>query len=268
MILDKTFEVIKQKFDVQHLTIDDIRVGLHLCAIRLSNGSSGVSTSIPDVYHQRSRAERDYGEFTPCQIKGRTINELFMSPKTSNLVSALKVAALNALSGSLIENSNYNIIENLDPIEIPNFSKKEKVVVVGGFNSYISKISAIHNNIKVLEFDKNSLNPGFQKYFVPANQYQQTLSDAKIVIITGMTLVNNTIDGLLQSIPPQAQTIVTGPSSSILPDVLFQNNVKIIGSIRITNPDMLLELAGQGGSGFHLFKYCAQKIVILHEAKH
>jgi uncharacterized protein (DUF4213/DUF364 family) len=140
--------------------------------------------------------------------------------------------------------------------------------VVGGFNSYISKISAIHNNIKVLEFDKNSLNPGFQKYFVPANQYQQTLSDAKIVIITGMTLVNNTIDGLLQSIPPQAQTIVTGPSSSILPDVLFQNNVKIIGSIRITNPDMLLELAGQGGSGFHLFKYCAQKIVILHEAKH
>jgi uncharacterized protein (DUF4213/DUF364 family) len=267
MIINDTFEKIRQYVDIDTIVISEVRVGLHLCAVRLSDGSTGVSTSIPDVYHQRSRSERDYGDFTPCQIIGKSVGELFRSPKTSNLISTLRVSVLNALSGTLIETGKFKILENVDPIEIPDFSKKGKVVLVGGFNSYISKICAIHDNIQVLEFDEDSLNPGFRKYFVPASNYQTVLANAEIVIITGMTLVNNTIDGLLKAIPPNAQTIVTGPSSSVLPNVLFEHNVEIIGSIRITNPDLLLDLAGQGGSGFHLFRYCAQKIVILNEKK-
>ncbi len=265
MIINETFEKIQQCIDIENIAISDVRVGLHLCAVRLSNGSAGVSTSIPDVYHQRSRSERDYGDFTPYHIEGKTVLELFRSSKSSNLVNTLKVSVLNALSGTLIEKGKYKILENIDPIEIPDFTKKEKVVVVGGFNSYISKISQVHDNIQVLEFDEARLNPGFRKFFVPASDYQTALYNAQIVIVTGMTLVNNTLDGLLKAIPANAQTIVTGPSSSILPDILFSRNVKILGSIRITNPEILLELAGQGGSGFHLFRYCVQKIVIVNE---
>lgn len=87
------------------------------------------------------------------------------------------------------------------------------------------------------------------------------LSD--IVIIAGLTLVNDTLDDLLKAIKPEMQIIVTGPSSSFIPEVLFANNVKIIGSVKITNPELMLKVVSEAGKGFHMFKYCAEKICIM-----
>ena len=80
-----------------------------------------------------------------------------------------------------------------------------------------------------------------------------------------LTLVNNTIDGLLSAISPDALVIVTGPSSSLIPDVLFQNKVNIIGATKITNPEILFNIVSECGAGFHSFKYCAAKICIINE---
>ena len=102
-----------------------------------------------------------------------------------------------------------------------------------------------------------------KKYFVPASDYSKILPISDIVIITGLTLVNDTLDDLLKAIKPEAQTIVTGPSSSLIPDVLFANNVKIIGAVKITNPELMLKVVSEAGAGYHLFEYCAQKICIL-----
>ena len=89
------------------------------------------------------------------------------------------------------------------------------------------------------------------------------MPQSDIVIITGQTLVNNTIDDLLAVINPKSEVIVTGPSSGILPDLLFENKVSVIGTIRITKPEILFSLVREGGTGYHLFEYCAQKICIL-----
>jgi uncharacterized protein (DUF4213/DUF364 family) len=86
-----------------------------------------------------------------------------------------------------------------------------------------------------------------------------------IVIITGLTLVNNTLDGLLETVKPEAQIIVTGPSSSFIPDILFQHHVKIVGSVSISNPEKMFQVVSEGGAGYHLFEYCAEKITILNE---
>ena len=75
--------------------------------------------------------------------------------------------------------------------------------------------------------------------------------------------MNNTIDELLGSVGAGTQVIVTGPSGSIIPDILFDNKVTIIGAVRITDPDILFRIAGEGGTGYHLFEYGAQKICIL-----
>jgi hypothetical protein len=39
----------------------------------------------------------------------------------------------------------------------------------------------------------------------------------------------------------------------------------MIGASRITRPEILFEIVGEGGTGYHLFEYCAQKICILKE---
>ena len=48
-----------------------------------------------------------------------------------------------------------------------------------------------------------------------------------------------------------------------MPDILFENKVSIIGAVKITKPEILFDIVGEGGKGFHLFEYCAKKICIL-----
>ena len=115
--------------------------------------------------------------------------------------------------------------------------------------------------------NEEALGQEYRKFYIPADEYKSILPASDIVIITGQTLVNKTIDDLLEAISPGTLVIVTGPSSSILPDILFENKVSIIGAVRITKPEILFDIVSEGGTGFHLFEYCARKICILNEDK-
>ena len=98
---------------------------------------------------------------------------------------------------------------------------------------------------------------------MPASGFREIIPKSDIVIITGQTLVNNTLDGLLSVIRKDSTVLVTGPSGSMLPDVLFEKGVRIIGATRVTKPELVFEVVGQAGLAYHMFEYCAQKISIL-----
>ena len=269
MILTETFNFLKTKHTtlIKSLTITDARLGIHLTAVQLSDNSCGVASTNSSGNFRGGKTERDFSEFSPLKIKGRTISELFEMEKTSARIDALRIAVLNAISSTLFRDGNYIILEDTDPIDIIDLNSKKTITIVGAFQSYMRKISGTENTLHVLEFNEHLFSEEHKQYYRPAEEYKSILPISDIVIITGLSLVNNTIDGLLSAVSPQSQVIVTGPSSSIIPDVLFQNHVNIIGATRITNTELALELASQEGSGYHLFKYCAQKICILNTEK-
>jgi len=80
-------------------------------------------------------------------------------------------------------------------------------------------------------------------------------------------LINNTLEGLLSAINSDSQVIVTGLSSSLIPDLLFENKINNIGGTRIINSYLMLSIVSEADSGYCLFKYCAEKICILNENK-
>jgi uncharacterized protein (DUF4213/DUF364 family) len=172
------------------------------------------------------------------------------------------MSVLNAISSKFISSGNYKIVEDKDPIQFVDLTSGKTITVVGAFHSYIRKISETRNKLNVLEMNEEALGQENRKFFVPAIEFKTILPASDIVIITGQTLVNRTIDELLEAIVPGTQVIVTGPSSSILPDILFENKVSIIGAARITKPEILFDIVSEGGTGYHLFEYCAQKICI------
>ena len=267
MILEETYDLLKSKYknQIENLTIIDVRIGVHLTALKLSDETYGIASTISEDHSRNDRKNRDYDSFTPSKIKGQKVSDLFDTNKKLNIINTLKIAVLNAISSKIILNGNYKIVENADPIDLIDLSTTKVITIVGAFQSYIQKISERQHKLYVLELDENSLIDSHKKYYVPANEYNKVLPISDIVIITGLTLVNNTIDGLLSSIKPGTQLIVTGPSSSLIPDILFKKNVKIIGATRITNTDLLFTIVSEAGAGFHLFKYCAQKICIINE---
>lgn len=266
MILEQTYNLLKTKYSDQiaNLTISDVRIGVLLTAVLLSDGSCGVSSTVTDNLVHCDKKSRDFGDFSPLKIRGQRVLALLESERKSNLTDTLKTAVLNAISSKIISASDYRIIENCDPIDLIDLSSNKTITIVGAFQTYISRISKSENKLYVLELNENVLSEEQKQYFIPAAQYKTILPHSDIVIITGLTLVNNTIDDLLDSVSSEAKVIVTGPSSSIIPDILFENKVDIIGATRITDPGLLFSIVGEAGAGFHLFKYCAQKISILN----
>jgi uncharacterized protein (DUF4213/DUF364 family) len=267
MILDETYELLRTRYkkQLEKLEIADVRIGVYLTAVKLSDESYGVASTLTDIQSHCDKESRDFGDFTPLQIKGQRVISLFETAKKSNITDTLKIAVLNAISSKIISHSDYKILDNTDPIELITLSSQKTITIVGGFHNYIRKISITDNKLFVLELNRDVLSEKHKQFYVPATEYKEILPVSDIIIITGLTLVNNTIDGLLSAIPSTAQVIVTGPSSSIIPDILFANKVNIIGATQITNPDLLFSLVSEAGAGFHLFEYCAKKICILNE---
>ncbi|HPA87504.1 MAG TPA: DUF364 domain-containing protein [Bacteroidales bacterium] len=267
MIIDRTCDLIKTRFgnELESLTITDAAAGMYLTAVKLSDGSTGTSSVVRDDSPVCARHTRDFGAFTPLKITGRKVLDLLSTEKKSALISSLKTAVLNAFSSRIISSGAYRILENCDPVELLDLNLHKTITVVGAFQSYIRKISMTGNRLLVLEMNENALADEQKKFYVPHDEYKKILPQSDIVIITGQTLVNDTIDDILEAVKPGSQVIVTGPSSGILPDILFKNKVSVVGTVRITKPDILFSIVREGGTGYHLFEYCAQKICILRE---
>ena len=265
MIIEQTYLLLKTKYRdiINDLAISDVRIGKLLTAVCLSDGSYGVASTLSDDPPHCTKRKRDFGDFTPFKIKGQKISSLFEIPKASDTVLTLKIAVLNAISSRIISSGNYQVIENCDPVDLIDLSLKKTITIVGAFHSYIEKISETKNKLFVLEKNEFALTSEQKQFYVPAEDYKNLLPHSDIVIITGLTLVNNTIDNLLSVISKKTTVVVTGPSSSIVPDILFANKVNIIGATRITKPDILFDVVSEAGAGYHLFEYCASKICIL-----
>lgn len=267
MILDQTYDLIKTKHKdyLNNLIISDVRVGVFLTAVLLSDGSSGTAGTNIDFHSHCYKKDRDFGNFSPAKIKGQKVVDLFEDHSGLKIRDTLKAAVLNAVSSKLISKSEYKILEGTDPIELVDLTPPKTITIVGAFQSYIKKVAASKNKLYVLELDEDALNEDQKQYYVPAEEYVNVIPESDIVIITGLTLVNNTLDDLLKAVSPNAEVIVTGPSSSLIPDVLFKNHVKILGLTKITDTKLLFEVVEEAGTGFHLFKYCAEKYCIVNK---
>lgn len=265
MITEETYKFLcaRQKDYIDSLLIEEVRIGIYLTAVRLSDGSMGIAATLPDCNPFPGKTERDFSDFSPLMIRGRSVTQLLGQQKDSGIILTLKTAALNAISSKIINSGGYNIIENCDPLDFVSLNEGKVITIVGAFQSYIRKIAGGSDRLHVLELNENALSAEYRKFYVPAGDYAKVLPGSDLVIITGNAIVNNTIDGLLAAIPAGAFVIVTGPSASIVPDVLFSRNVAVVGAVRITKPELVFSIVAEGGTGYHLHRYCAQKICIL-----
>lgn len=266
MIIQESINFIlkQKKYDIENYTIDRVFIGALFTAVQLSSGYCGLAkTEFSGSIHHGKRNLNSI--FEPGKYTGSNLIQLLSTNETNGFLKVVQLAAINALSAEWISKANYKIIENSDPLDLISIQGK-RIAMVGAFCSYIKKLSQQNCTLKVLELDEDAFDEEGKKYYVPANQSLKIFCDSDVVIITGSTLANNTIDQLLSEIPSRAQILVVGPSGGIIPDFLFNKNVSIIGATRVLNSDILFKMIAEGASGYHFFQSgAAQKICILNE---
>ena len=113
------------------------------------------------------------------------------------------------------------------------------VVLIGHF-PFVERLQARVGKLTVLE-----LNP--QPGDMPVSMAVEVLPNAKVVAITGMTLLNHTLDGLLNLCDPDALVILLGPSVPLDP-ILFDFGIDILCGSIVTSIDPVLAAVRQGAT--------------------
>ena len=269
-ILEETAALVKEIIgeDFQRLAIEKAVVGLFFTGVKLSNGTGGLCyTPIKDIPQAVCCPSSAGRIFNPEKMNGLPVREV-IGGLTSNepIKTAIAIATLNALSQTCWQNgvaADYKILKNMDAQDAVTMPVEKSVAVVGAFIPTLQALKAHGGTWWVIEQEPKTLKPDEMPHYVPAVESKEIISKADILIITGVTLINHTLEGILEAIKPGAEVAVMGPTASSLPEALFRRGVGIIGGVRVKNPDRLLDIIASGGSGYHFLDKYAERIVIM-----
>ena len=252
---------------MDQLTVERTVIGIFFSGIKLSNGEGGICFTpvkeIPEAVccPSSARAMPDSGK-----LEGQSVEYYIKRMRNGGpLQKALGIAVLNALSSTywkMHPPTTYRLIKAADPVENRPIDDDARVVVIGALVPYIRMLKSRGKPFSILEKDARTLKPDEMDFFVPQERAAECITEADLLIITGTTLINDTLESILAMMKISAKAIVVGPTASMLPDSFFDRGVTSIGGITTTNADLLLATLAEAGSGYHFYGKSAERLVI------
>ncbi len=272
-ILRETLTAISEILgpDRDHLTVERAVVGLFFTGVKLSNGIAGAcATPVKTIPEAVCCPTSAMAMPFPGKLCGRPTFDLAKEALGDHGIRrAVGIAAMNALADTCWRRRPHPETElrlGIDAFDATEMRPGDKVVVVGAFVPFLRELKRRHQPFLVLERDAATLKPDELPFFRPANEAPTVVPDADVLLITGTTLINDTLEELLRLASPAARVTMVGPTVSLLPDAFLRRGADILGTVRITAPDEFLETLAEGGSGYHFFGRSAQKVVLVRRA--
>lgn len=268
-ILRETREAIAADLgdSLNTLTVERTVIGLFFTGVKLDTGEGGLCftpiKTIPEAVCCPSSAR-----VMPAsgKLEGKRAVEFLDEIFSGNpLKKTMGIAVLNALS-SLCWKRNapaaYRVRTGIDALDEMVIPDSAFVVVVGALVPAIRALKQRGGPFAILELDPSTLKADEMKFLVSPEEAPDAVSRADLLVITGTTLINDTLEGLLELRKPGARIIVVGPTASMLPDAFFRRGVSVIGGVAVTDADRVLNVIAEAGSGYHFFGKGAERVVI------
>jgi uncharacterized protein len=272
-ILRETLAAISEILgpELDRLTVERAVVGLFFTGVKLSNGIAGAcATPIKTIPEAVCCPTSAMAMPFPGKLRGRPALDLAKEAlRDHGIRRAVGIAAMNALADTCWHRRPHPETElrlGIDAFDATEIRPGDKVVVVGAFVPFLRELKRRRQPFLVLEQDAATLKPEELPFFRPANEAPTVVPDADVLLITGTTLINDTLEELLQLAKPAARVTMVGPTVSLLPDAFLRRGADILGTVRITAPDDFLETLAEGGSGYHFLGHSAQKVVLVRRS--
>jgi len=254
--------------DLDGLTIERAVIGLFFTGVKLSNGIAGAcATPIKTIPEAVCCPTSAMAMPLPGKLRGRPALDLAKEALGDHGIRrAVGIAAMNALADTCWRRRPHPETElrlGIDAFDATEIRPGEKVVVVGAFVPFLRALKRRRQPFLVLEKDPATLKPEELPFFRRPDEAPAVVPDADVLLITGTTLINDTLEQLLGLAKPAAKVTMVGPTVSLLPDAFLRRGADILGTVRITAPDEFLEMLAEGGSGYHFLGRSAQKVVLV-----
>lgn len=269
IILRETAEKIESILGNQlnDLVVERAVFGLFFSGVKLNTGHGGTCfTPIKDMPEAVCCPSSAKAMPLSGRLENRKVIDYLDDLEHKNILrKTLAIAVLNALSMLCWENridTPYKTIYDADTFDMVDIPSEGKSIVIGALVPMIKKLIQSNADFKILEKDIRTLKGKELEYFVSQEDAYKYIPKADLLVITGTTLLNDTLPDILDNIKPGADVIVTGPTVSMLPDAFFKHGVSMLGGIQVTNTDELLSIISQAGSGYHFFGKSATRVIL------
>lgn len=269
-ILERTVAIVRDELGeaLDDILVERAAIGLFFTGVKLSTGHAGsCATPIKEIPEAVCCPSSAMAMPFPGKLAGRRAGGLLdEAVGQTGIRRAVGIATLNALAQLVAERrgapKGFDLMEDLDAFDAAQVKPHETVVVVGAFVPFLRELRKIGARHFVLEKDPSTLKPHEMPHFRAAELAPEVVPQADVLIITGTTLVNDTLSDLVALAKPTARIVVVGPTVTMIPDVFFRQGCHILGGVRITDPDAFLDVLAEGGSGYHFFGRSALKMTL------
>ena len=253
--------------ELDAITIERVVVGVFFTGVKLSNGAAGAcATPVKTIHEAVCCPSSAMAMPFPGRLRGRRALDLLKETgKASGIRRAVGVAVMNALADLCWDRRplpDWELCWGVDAFDATEIRPGDRVVVIGAFVPFLRALKRRGIGYLVLENDPATLKADELPFFRPAEQAHAILPTADVALITGTTLVNDTLDGLLGQLRPEARVTLVGPTVSLLPDAFLRRGVDVLGGVRVTAPDAFLDVLAEAGSGYHFFGRSAERVVL------
>ena len=191
------------------------------------------------------------------------------------------LAALNAFSRPLILKgySKFNSTVEFDNSNELDFVLPEDIVVIVGYGGLIKNTYNRCKELHIMDMRpaymlapmciSKDISYGNKRIFIhPAEENEEILSKADVVLMTGSTLVNGTFLDLIEYSKKAKVIGMYGPSAQLFPDVLLESGIDYITSNVIERPDILELILMDNFSTKDMFNECISRYTVKTQRKY
>lgn len=269
-ILEETIFEIKEKMgkELESIYVERVVFGLFFTGVKLSNGEGGLSyTPLKALSGAVCCPSQAAAMPNSDKLQGKNVSYFLERMKNDTALNkTLGIATINALASTCYKKGllDYKVDINRDPFDNLDIKENSKTVVVGALVPYFKYLIKENKDFKILELDKTTLKGEELNHFVqsPSKEADEKVRDADYLVVTGTTLINDTIDHLLSLAKDDCEIVVVGPTVSMMPQAMFNRGVNHVGGVLVTDVDKVLDVIAEAGSGYHFFGKYAEKISI------
>jgi len=228
--------------------IKEVRIGLELMAVELDNGSIGVTYVLRKETDQScmafpqagSLAGMSAGEIAGWALQGKNV-----------IMVAMGLAVLNSVAefDKLEQDSNAQSADAVFSVEI---KPADNIGVVGHIGPVISKLKEKKQQLFIFERGENATGRVY-----PESAQPEILPGCQVVFITGSSLINRTLENVLNYCANAREVVMVGSSTPLYPEAFSGSGVTVLSGTNWlpSNRDVIFTGISQCAGMRQLIKY-------------
>jgi uncharacterized protein len=228
-------------------SVSDVRIGLGYIAVALADGRTGVAYTFRDL------ARGGCSVFDGIRpLAGRPAADLLVLLESDDAIEAgVGLACANALANRDEPGQmEGDILEQLD------VGTEDDVAMVGHFGPLVEPLRERARSLTIFERVA-----GPSGCFRPQEEAPAGIARCQIALVTAASIINQTVDGLLEAARSCRQVALLGASTPLIPEAFDAAPLTMLSGVVVIAPDEVLRVVSEGG-GMRQFSPHVRKVTV------